>query len=185
MSDPTKPPLTTTTSILPAMTVLLIAVVTLVGFMVLNLVANPRVSTTTTIPIVVGGLATQKGSTLLQGCQQPGNPPSNISGALMVPVGTHANGATQHPNGGAGDFDCFRSLLTRATSGEILGYYSAHLEALGWSLFSQGSSSGGAQILFQKAGSDTFYWIVGVTINHHLSGVTTWTYRIYQNSSAI
>ena len=186
MSDPVKPPLTTTTSILPAMTVVIVAVVTLVIFLAINLIANPTVrKTTTTIPIVVGSLSTQKDSPILASCQEAGNPPADIASALLVPVSTQATAATLHPNGGAGDYDCLRTLVTHASSGELLGYYSAQLEARGWSLFSHGSSNGSPQLLFQKAGSDTFYWIVGITVSAHSGATSYWTFRIYQNSSAI
>ncbi len=186
MSDPVKPPLTTTTSILPAMTVVIVAVVTLVIFLAINLIANPTVrKTTTTIPIVVGSLTTQQHSPLLTGCQQSGNPPADIATALLVPVSTQATAPTLHPNGGAGDYDCLRTLVTHASSGDLLGYYSAQLQARGWSLFSRGSSTGSPQLLFQKAGSDTFYWIVGITVTARHGTTSYWTFRIYQNSSAI
>jgi hypothetical protein len=186
VNEPIKPPLTTTTSILPAMMVLVIAIATLVIFLGINFIANPTVkSTPTTVPIVVGNLATDVASTLLKGCQQPGNPPPDIAAALLVPTGTRATTPTQHPNGGAGDYDCLRKLATHATSSEILGYYTAQLRARGWSLFSHGSSNGSPQVLFQKAGSDTFYWIVGITVTARHGAESNWTYRIYQNSSAI
>ena len=185
MSDEVKPPLTTTTSIGPAMIVLGVAVVTLVGFLIINVVANPRVTTsTTTIPIVVGGLGTETGH-LLSTCQQAGSPPSDIAAALIAPVTTTESSPARHPNGGAGDYDCVVALTTRASPGQLLGFYSSHLQARGWDLFSHGSGSGQSQLLFQKAGSDTFYWVVGVTVTSTNAGTTQWTYRIYQNSSAI
>lgn len=186
MSDKSKPPLTTTTSIWPAAAVLGLAVLTLFIFMAINLISDQSVTTTTTtVPLVVGGLITQPSSAVLKGCQQPGNPPKNISGAFLVPMNTRAIGPTVTPNSGAGDFDCYRHLSTPATSNELIKYYSAHLTALGWSLFSSGTSNGGAQVLLQKAGSDGFYWIVGMTVNSSTSGLTQWTYRIYQNSETI
>ena len=186
MSDASKPPLTTTTSILPAMAVLIIAVVTLVTFLAINFIANPRVTTSsTTVPIVVGALPIDSASTVLHGCAQAGSPPGNIVGSLIVPVRTTPAGATLHPNGGAGDYDCLRQLATTASPGELLGFYSAQLQAQGWSLFSRGSSHAVAQLLFQKAGSDTFYWIVGVTVTAVHGPSSLWTFRIYQNSSSL
>ena len=186
MTDDLKPPLTTTTSILPAMAVVGIAVVTLVVFLLINFIASPTVSTTaTTLPVVVGGLAIQRDNSLLAGCQEAGNPPANIAAALLVPQFTRASGPTLHPNGGAGDYDCLRSLITRTSPSQLLGFYSGQLQSLGWSLFSKGSSAGTPQFLFQKAGSDTFYWIVGVTVNATHGASSLWTFRIYQNSSAI
>lgn len=186
MSEPTKPPLTTTTSIVPAMSVLAIAFITLVFFLAINFIVNPRISPTrATIPIVVGGLRTASHSAALIGCQQAGNPPNNIADAMLVPITSRASGPVVHANGGAGDYDCLRAFVTRATASELLGYYSAQLQARGWNLFSRGATNGSSQLLFQKSGSDTFYWIVGITV--HVSGASSsqWTYRIYQNSSTI
>jgi hypothetical protein len=186
VTDAVKPPLTTTTSILPAMVVLLIAVVTLGGFLLINVIANPHVRTTpTTVPIIVGGLGADPTNQVLAGCHQADSPPANITPALLVPVRTSATTPVSHRNAGAGEYDCERSLRTAASSGAVLGFYSAHLQALGWHLFSRGTSGGTPQFLFQKAGADTFYWVVGVTVNATGPGTVDWTYRIYQNSAAI
>jgi hypothetical protein len=186
VNNESKPPLTTTTSIWPAAAVLILAVIMLVVFMVINIISNQGVSvTSTTVPVVVGALRTDAASTVLRDCQQPANPPSNIASALIVPVTTHSVGPPVMPNAGAGDFDCHRPLATQASAGSLLSYYAAHLEALGWSLFSKGSSSGSPQSLFQKGGSDGFYWIVGITVNSSSKSSSTWTYKIYQNSETI
>ena len=182
-----KPPLTTTTSILPAAAVLGLAVAMLAIFMVINLVTNQSVSTTTTIPVVVGGLGVDASSSLLSNCESPGTPPTDIVTGIVVPVGTLSRGPFQLPNSGAGDFDCFRPLVTSASASSLLSFYRTQLEARGWSLFSSGASNGSPQYLFQKAGSDTFYWIIGVTVAPSASTNTStaWTFRIYQNSAAI
>lgn len=185
MSDQPQPPLTTTTSIWPAAAILGIAVVMLGVFMVINLASNQTVTTTTTIPVVVGGLQSEPSRTLLANCQQPGTPPANIVGALLLPRGTSASGPFKMPNAGAGDFDCYRPFTTAARPGALLGFYASQLGARGWKLFSQGSSTGSPQDLFQKAGTDTFYWVVGITVTSSNAGSTNWTYRIYQNSAAI
>jgi hypothetical protein len=186
VSDAPRPPLTTTTSILPAMIVVGVAVATLAIFLTINLVANPRVTTThTTLPIIVGGLAQDPANHALSGCQQAGNPPSDIATALMLPVDTVATGATRHRNAGAGEYDCERAFSSATSSARLLGFYRAHLEARGWHLFSRVSGGGQPQLLFQRAGSDTFYWVVGVTVTQHRPSTTRWTFRIYQNSAAI
>ena len=185
MSDE-RPPLTTTTSLLPAAIVLGIAVVTLVAFLALNFIASPSVKTPkTTIPIVIGTLGTEDHSTLLAGCRQPDNPPANVTDALLVPATTTATGPVRLPDQGAGDFDCMRALKTQASSRRLLGYYSAQLEARGWALFSKGASNGSPQLLFQKAGTDGFYWVVGITVNDQAASSSDWTYTIYQNSETI
>jgi hypothetical protein len=187
VSDSPKPPLTTTTSIWPAAAVIILAVVVLGSFMVVNAISDTGVkeTTTTTLPVVVGGLETDASSILLQNCQQPDNPPGNISGALLVPDGTQSTGPTQLPNEGAGDFDCYRPLETDAGYGALLNYYQSELEARGWNLFSKGAINGKPQSLFQKGGTDGFYWVVGITVNSSTKTSTHWTYTIYQNSDTI
>ncbi len=186
MSDAPKPPLTTTTSIWPAASVVILAVVILASFLIINVMSDQGVpATTTTVPNVVGGLATDTTSTVLQNCQQPENPPSNIADAFIVPASTQSIGPTQLPNEGAGDFDCLRPLATRADAAQLLNYYATQLEARGWNLFSQGAANGSPQSLFQKAGSDSFYWIVGITVHSTTKSSCKWTFRIYQNSGAV
>ncbi|MGH9021289.1 MAG: hypothetical protein ACRDV0_09795 [Acidimicrobiales bacterium] len=185
MTDEVKPPLTTTTSILPAMAVLIVAVVTLAVFLAINFIANPRVTTSsTTLPVVVGGLGPSSAH-LLAGCAQPDNPPVNISSALLVPSATSVVSAAAVDNAGAGEFDCTAAFLTPATSAKVLGFYRGQLEVRGWDLFSRGSSHGQPQLLFQKTGSDTFYWVVGITVTQTAGTTTHWSYRIYQNSGTV
>ena len=184
MTDRPRPPLTTTTSIWPAAAVLILGVVMLGVFLIINEVSNQGVSTPTTIPIVVGGLGTEAAH-LLTGCEQPGTPPSNIVPALIVPVGTTSSGSSVLPNDGAGDFDCYRTFVTTVKPSALLGYYSAQLKSRGWNLFSTGASNGSPQELFQKAGSDTFYWVIGITVNSSSAHSSHWTFRVYQNSVTI
>ena len=182
-----RPPLTTTTSIMPAAAVLILAVSVLLVFMIINVVTSQRVATTTTIPVVVGGLGVDTSSSVLADCTTPGTPPSNITPGMLVPVGTQARGPFRLPNSGAGDFDCLRPLVTTSSASSLLSFYRSQLEARGWSLFSSGASNGAPQYLFQKAGSDTFYWVIGITVAPSASSNTStaWTFRIYQNSEAI
>jgi hypothetical protein len=105
-----------------------------------------------------------------------------------VPTKTRAAGSVDLRNAGAGDFDCGRRLSAPYRQSEILGFYLAQWENQGWKLWSRGTSSGsghGAQLLFQRAGSDTFYWIAGVTVVHHSATETTWSVRYYQSSTGI
>ena len=185
MSDRPKAPLTTTTSILPAAAVLGIAVAMLVIFIVINAVSDQGVTTTTTVPTVVGGLAKAPNADVLSYCRNTSEIPSNIVGAFVVPVTTTTEPGSNIPNAGAGDFDCYQPLSTKATSGSLLAFYATQLEARGWSLFSRGASNGKPQSLFQKGGTDGFYWVVGVTVTTTTNDRVHWTYRIYQNSESI
>ncbi len=179
-----RPPLTTTTSLWPAAVVVGLGAGVLAIFLLINALATPTV-TTTTAPVVVGGLPAARSNAVVTGCQQPGTPPSNIADAFVVPVRTTSAGPVVHANGGAGDYDCYRSLNTGATAGQILGFYRGRLTAEGWSLFSSAQSPTGPEMLFQKAGSDTFYWVVGIAVTGHHGSTTQWRFRIYQNSASI
>ncbi|MHB1969670.1 MAG: hypothetical protein ACYCPK_05485, partial [Acidimicrobiales bacterium] len=90
-------------------------------------------------------------------------------------------------NLGAGDFDCVEQVATtNATSGEVLGFYRAHLPVLGWSLFSTSPSpTGHPQYLFQRSSSDGFYWEIGVTILGSAAGRVTWSFTLFQNSQTV
>ena len=187
MSETPQPPLTTTTSLKPAAVVLGIAAFVLVFFTTINIVVNPTVNSTTTIPIVVGALPIDTKSNLLLECQLPENPPSDISNSLLIPTLSSAESPIKWRGKGPGGYDCARDILTAAPSSELLSFYKSHLESRGWKLFSQGDTykSKQPQMLFQKAGSDTFYWILGVSVNTSTANSTVFTFRLYQGASLI
>jgi len=173
------------TSIWPAATVLIVALSTLAIFMVINAVTSTTTVTTTTVA-VVGGLDTSPDLTLTDGCSSAGSPPSDIRDALIVPVTAHLT-AHKIVNQGAGDYDCYLDYRTSSSSADIIAYYQTHVVALGWKLFSSGHSAGGhhgQQVLFQTAGSDSFYWVYGVTIES-TGSETHYRILIYQNNSLI
>ena len=182
-----QPPVTTTTSIKPAAIVLGIAVFVLIFFTTINIVANPTVQTTTTIPIIVGALPIDENSKLLTECQLPENPPTDISSVLLVPTNTTTVSPVKWRGQGPGGFDCSRTITTMASPNDVLGFYKSHAQARGWKLFSSGSAyhSNKPQLLFQKSGSDTFYWIFGVTMVSNTNTTATYTVRIYQGASLI
>jgi hypothetical protein len=186
MSDEPRAPLTTTTSIWPAAGVLIFAAVVLGVFMVINLISDQGVTKSpTTIPVVVGGLKIASSASALNYCTSASEIPSNIDDVFLVPVGTSLNKGGNIPNAGAGDFDCYQPLTTTTNSASLLKFYKSQLEARGWSLFSQGSSNGSPQSLFQKAGNDGFYWVAGITVTKSSKDLVHWTFRIYQNSETI
>jgi hypothetical protein len=186
MSDQPKAPLTTTTSIWPAAAVLLLAVAMLLVFMVINLASDQTVTKTkTTIPVVVGGLNIASSSSALDYCKSQSEIPTNIDDGFIVPVGTKSLKGGNTPNLGAGDFDCYQPLSSPTNSGSLLAFYSSELVARGWDVFSHGASNGAPQTLFQKAGNDGFYWVIGVTVTKSAHDLVDWTFRIYQNSETI
>jgi len=186
VSDEPHAPLTTTTSLWPAAGVLIFAVVVLVVFMIVNLISDQRVTTTpTTLPVVVGGLTVAPSSAVLDYCASSSEIPSNIRDVFIVPAGTTGAPGATIPNAGAGDYDCDQPLTTTTNSASLLTFYKTQLEVRGWALFSKGSSNGSPQSLFQKAGNDGFYWVVGITVTESSKDLVHWTFRIYQNSETV
>lgn len=186
MSDDLRPPLTTTTSLWPAAAVLGLAVAVLAGFMLINIIASPRVQTTsTTLPVVVGGLGLATTSPARALCTATDAIPANVASGIVTPVHTSVVRGGLIVNQGAGDFDCVEPLTTHASAAALLSFFDGQLSVRGWNLFSKGSSTGKPQSLFQKAGTDGFYWIIGVTVTAARHGATSWTFRIYQNSETI
>jgi hypothetical protein len=186
MSDIRRPP-TGPTSLWPAATVLVTAIVVLGLFLALNIVASPKVTRTTNIPIIVGGLALDPHNDLAAtACNDYGIIPENITSSLVLPVETTLNTHAHIVNGGAGDFDCGVNFGTTAGAGRVLGFFDAHLGVRGWKLFSRGANKlGQDQLLFQKAGTDGFYWVLGITVLAAHPGHTVWALRVYQNSETI
>jgi hypothetical protein len=183
-----KPPVTTTTSIWPAAAILGLAVVMLGVFLFVDFITSKGVvPPPTTIPTVVGGLAIDAHPTpALKYCLQSEEVPSNIDSAFIVPDKTVPRSGANTPDLGAGEYDCIEPMsTTSATSGQIISFFNAQLEARGWSLFSKGASNGNPQSLFQKAGSDGFYWELGVTVTKSTASRVNWTFEIYQNSDTV
>jgi hypothetical protein len=183
-----RPPLTTTTSLWPAGLILGLAVVMLGVFMLIDFATNKGVVTVpTTLPTVVGGLPLDaKPGPALQYCLQSEEVPSNIDSAFIVPEKTVPRPGANTPDLGAGEYDCFEPMATTGASpGSLIKFFDTQLEARGWNLFSKGASNGDAQSLFQKAGSDGFYWELGVTVNKTTATRVDWTFTIYQNSDTV
>jgi hypothetical protein len=180
--------LTTTTSLWPAGAILVLAIVMLGVFLLVDFVTSKGVvPPPTTVPVIVGGLARDVDpGPALQYCLQSEEVPSNLDGAFVVPVDTVARSGANTPDLGAGEFDCYEPMSTsNANAGAVIKFFDTQLEARGWSLFSTAASNGDPQSLFQKAGSDGFYWEIGITVTKSSSTHTNWTFEIYQNSDTV
>jgi len=164
-----------------------LAVVVLFGFLLINVIASPRVRPTpTTIPVVVGGLGLAPTSPARDLCNATQSIPANVLTGVLVPVKTSVRPGGLIINQGAGDFDCVEPFVTaEASPAQLLSFFRGQLTARGWSFFSSGTSSGAPQSLFQKPGNDGFYWIIGVTVTKYGAGSTAWKFRLYQNSETI
>lgn len=177
---PTPPP-ARTVSILPAAAVLVVAVLTLTVFGLANMIGGST-TTSTTLPTIVGGLP--MGTTpLFRTWSGSGAIPGNVATALIAPAGARVLGAVTIGGGGAGQFDREDRLVVDAPRARLLGFYRSNLVARGWKVISEnGTPHGGAEVLFQKAGTDGFYWEAGVDASAPTRAVVPYTFRLFQVS---
>lgn len=165
-----------------------LAVVMIGVFLLVDFATNKGVVTVpTTIPTVVGGLPLDaKPAPALQYCLQSEEVPSNLNNAFIVPKNTVPEPGANTPDLGAGEYDCFEPMATsHATSNQLVSFFDTQLGARGWDLFSRTAINGEPQSLFQKAGSDGFYWELGITVTKSTAAKVYWKFTIYQNSGTI
>lgn len=178
-----RPPLTTTTSIKPAMTVVVVALLTLITFGIIDVATGQSVAPPSTV-VVVGGLAIQPHSTVMKGCETDSVIPGNVISAYIVPVHARDDGAADVETSAADAYECSQEITAPYPQSEILGFYLAEYKALGWDAYSQGPSPhGGQEALFDIEGTDTFYWEGGVVINSTSATSTSWTLTFFQNDA--
>jgi hypothetical protein len=177
------PPPSRRVSILPAASVLGLAVFTLVIFSVMNAFDSSTVAPTTA-PVIVGGLQPASAATdsaLFSKAVQDGVPPVDIASALIAPRGAVWLHNLNTGGQALGGYDRATSLSVAAPSSRLFGFYRSHLQALGWTQYSAGAAPGGGdELLFQKGGSDGWYWEAGVIARAITSGKTTFTLRLFQ-----
>jgi hypothetical protein len=171
-------------SILPAASVLALAVLTLVIVLIANSF-DTSIVTPTTLPVILGALPAASPATdasLFPKAVQEGVPPANIASVFIAPRGTTYVGADDTGGSGVDDYDSEWTYSVPAPRARLLGFYSANLKALGWHLFSTGAAPNGAgdELLFQKGGTDGSYWDSGVVAQPTAAEETIFTFRIFQ-----
>ncbi len=164
------PPLSSRTSLKPAFVVLGLAVALVLAFGIGSAVttgpsgrrpapvtATPRAEGTG--PTVAGtGLVSVPAAGVLDPILAPGTPPQNVLGSLRMPRGarrlsfdTNASSTSQ--------YDRTVDLEAQASQGALLAFFREQLPAKGWQLLSTSpTASHGVELLFQRAGSDGWYW---------------------------
>ena len=128
---PVAPP-AKTVSILPAMAVVVIAVLTLLSFAIVDIVISPNVTPTTVPAVVVGdGLKIDPTSQVFGGAVQSGEPPANIAAGLIAPDNTKWLGNVATGGGPGIDYDLEWRLEIAAPRADLFGFYQSNLEARG------------------------------------------------------
>jgi hypothetical protein len=175
-------------SILPAASVLGLAVLTLLVVGTMN-AFDSSVVTPTTTPVIVGALPAASAVTdasLFSKAVQDGVPPMDIASVLIAPKGTRRIGNVDTGGAGVGNYDRASAFSVAAPRAKLLGFYDSNLKALGWTLYSTGAApaGGGDELLFQKGGSDGWYWEAGVIARPTTAGRTAFTVRLFQAADA-
>lgn len=99
-----------------------------------------------------------------------GQPPSDIVGALAVPVGTTPVPSSAK-NQGLSSYDRSIELTVAASQSDVITFYRKQLAAQGWSQISSGPPSGAShaptgsiEVLGRHASEDGNYWEVGAVV---------------------
>lgn len=95
-----------------------------------------------------------------------GQPPADIVDSLSVPKGTISVSAQTNKNN-TDQYDRTVNLRWHGSEAQLFGFYRQSLRSLGWRLTSSGPvhAAPGLEVLAQQAGSDGWYWQVGVTVH--------------------
>ena len=185
---PLPPPGIGPTSLKYAMIVPLVAVIVVIGYIVTNLGTGATQSKTTVPSIVKGsGLPVSAGLAFAPYVTS-GEPPGDILAAIVLPAGGSAPRAL-HNSGGPTSFDRSLRFSSAASQAQLYTFFHRQMSARGWKIFSTGAPYGrpGLEILSQKGGSDSWFWIQGVTISPTKFAAdgtqsTAVTVRLYQAS---
>lgn len=179
----------------PALVVVAVAAVIVLGFGLLAAFSppssrNPPPST----PVRVAGtpLRAVPAVGALAPIEHPGTPPADIVDALSLPRGAVAH-AHRDLNTSSTQYDQQMRFTVRADEADVVDFYKVRLKATGWSVFDTNpvaGQPGAVEVLAQKGGSDGWYWEVGAVVSPtaftgHGSGggqTTAFTLRLFQQS---
>jgi hypothetical protein len=190
---PVRPPARGGVSMRPAMIVLGLAVLIIALFVSLSLLTSSQLTPVHTggAPLDVTGssLKATPAASALAPIISSGQPPANIVNAVDIPVGavrlSHQNNAAE-----SGQYDSQVSLRSDASQGSLLAFYASDMKSQGWQIFDRGPASNDAnalEVLGKLAGTDGYYWEMGVTVQATsfgngtpAAGATTFTVRLLQ-----
>jgi hypothetical protein len=191
--EPQRPPTPGGISMRPAMIVLGLAALILVLFVTIGILGTqtpaPVKRSTAAVAVPGNALRAVPAASLLSPIVSAGEPPTNILNAVSLPVGSVR---TSHQNNAqdAGQFDSQVTFRSDDSQAALLDFYAADMKLQGWQVFDRGAAAnnpGALEVLGKLAGSDGYYWEMGVTIppttfskDGPARGVTAFTVRLLQ-----
>ncbi len=168
--EPRRPPTPGGVSMRPAMIVIGLAALILVLFVTIAIVSTqaPTPVKRSRGVVAVPGVALRAtpAAGLLSPIVTVGEPPSNILNAVSAPVGS-VRISDLNNAAGAGQFDSQVTLRSGDSQAALLTFYAADMKLQGWQVFDRGPAAnnpGALEVLGKLAGSDGYYWEMGVTI---------------------
>jgi hypothetical protein len=194
-TKPVRPPTSTGTSLRPALIVVILAALILGLFAAIALLtSNHSASVKTSAPphaVAGSGLLAVPAAPALAPIVSAGEPPADIVNAVSVPAGA-VRISHQDNSASAGQYDAQIRLRSTATQGAVLAFFAADMRRQGWQVFDQGPAAhdpGATEVLGKLAGSDGWYWEMGVVVSPTAfgnggssSGRTDFTLRLFQQS---
>jgi hypothetical protein len=118
-----------------------------------------------------------------------GQPPGNIINSSSIPQGAQRTSFENNTNS-AQEYDAQITLKINQSQAAVENFYRKDLKKQGWQIFSTGPAkhvTEGLEVLAKKAGSDGFYWEMGVVIsptsfggNAPAAGTTSFTVEMLQ-----
>ena len=180
-------------SMRPAMIVVGLAALILVGCVAIGLATNgapTQTNTSRSIQVISGtSLRAVRAAPALKVITQSGEPPPNILNAVSLPEGS-TRVSHQNNSAAADQYDAQIGLVSDASQGAIRTFYLSDMKAQGWQIFEIGparNDPGALEVLGKKAGSDGFFWEMGAVVsattfgaNAPPAGQTAFTVRLFQ-----
>lgn len=111
-------------------------------------------------------LAAVSAKALLRPILRAGEPPSDISGALVVPAGSKPTGSSC--GAGLSLYDCVTRFSVRARPSEVVSFFRTELRHEGWKILAVDATAGkgnGTVVYAQRGSSDGYYWEVGARVD--------------------
>lgn len=143
-------------------------------------------------PVKGTTLLAEPAAAALRPIRQAGTPPANIVDALAVPVGATLVGHT--PSSAITLFDAQERFTVPGSQDGVIAFYRSELAAMKWHVDNVGPARGQAdatEVLAQKAGSDGWYWEVGVVVSPTTfgphsgpAGTTPFVLRLFEVNDA-
>lgn len=186
-----QPPVRRSPGMRPALLVLGIAVLLVLGFGLASAFVGqgqPPAPSTKPQKVAGTGLRAVPSGTALKPIEQPGTPPTNIIDALTLPQGAVATSHTDNSTSATGYDEQIDFSLPGATQAQVVAFYKAELNTRGWRQINVGPATnqpGTTQVLAQAAGDDGWYWEAGALVGPTVFGgghseTTPFTIRLFQ-----